>query len=83
MLDGWFEVLRGNNPQIGGSATDLYVFYNAAIVPEPSACALALLGIAGLGLIAWRRKMGPFSTLRFIMATKQWQRNKDLRPCGT
>ena len=56
-VPGYFQVLRGDNPLIGGSNTDLYIYYTAA-VPEPSTYALGLFGLAGLGLLAWRKRFG-------------------------
>ena len=29
---------------------------SATLIPEPSTCALSLIGLAGLGLLAWRRR---------------------------
>ncbi|MCE9553743.1 MAG: autotransporter-associated beta strand repeat-containing protein [Planctomycetes bacterium] len=49
LSNGSFQVLRGDNPLIGGSDTDLYLYYTAAeIVPEPSTYALGLLGLVGM-----------------------------------
>jgi hypothetical protein len=50
LYDGSFQVLRGVTAQIGGSNTDLYIYDNAAVIPEPSTWVLGLLGLFGAGL---------------------------------
>jgi len=53
-IPGAFSVVRGDSVS-GGNDSQLYLHFQAAIVPEPSTWILALLGLGGLGVIASRK----------------------------
>jgi autotransporter-associated beta strand protein len=53
LIPGVFSVLRGDSVA-GGNDTQLYLHYQAAIVPEPSSYALGLAGLVAIALLGWR-----------------------------
>jgi hypothetical protein len=56
MLDGYADEVRISNIARTASQFMFAEENNNAVVPEPSTYALGLIGLAGLGLVAWRRR---------------------------
>jgi uncharacterized protein (TIGR03118 family) len=73
VIDGLWGLTIGNGSVMGGSLNSLYftagpngeangLFGSLTAVPEPSTWAMLLLGFAGLGLVAVRRRWTPLAT---------------------
>ena len=60
--DGWYDGSKWTNPEGGTSTLKIVADFNAVIaappVPEPSTWAMMVLGFAGVGFMAYRRKRG-------------------------
>ena len=59
--DGWYDGSKWTNPEGGMSKLKIladFTFAPAPPVPEPSTWAMMILGFAGVGFMAYRRKRG-------------------------
>jgi fibronectin-binding autotransporter adhesin len=54
--NGMFSVVLGDTVA-GGDNTQLYLHYQAAVVPEPSTWKMSFVGMLALGLFAWRQRV--------------------------
>jgi hypothetical protein len=71
VIDGLWGLTVGNGSAMGGSLNSLYFtagpngesdgLFGSLAVPEPSTWAMLLLGFAGLGLVAVRRRRTPLA----------------------